>query len=160
MGARDNLRRLRIFVAVVAAIGLVQAVGAVVAAAGVDDAPSAGAQLAVAAGVALIGASTVAARSRFIRRPWKTDDLTELAVDYSTRIVVQVILALGAANIAYAGAILSGAPWIVAIGLVFFVAPMLSAVPTPRNVRRVQAELAAQGCPFDLVDSLRTGDTV
>jgi hypothetical protein len=160
MAGRDNLRRLRIFVAVIAVVGVVQAVGAVVAALGVDDEPSAGVQLAVAAGVAIIGASTVAARSRFLRRPWKTDNATSLAMDYSTRIVVQVILALGAANIAYAGAILSGAPWIVALGLVFFVVPLLSAVPTQRNVQRVQAELDALSCRFDLVESLRTSDTV
>ena len=103
-------------------------------AAGSVDAASSGVQLAVAAGVALVGASTVAARARFLRRPWRIDDEHSVAVDYSVRLIVQVTLALGAANVAYAGAILTGAPWMVAVGLVFFLPPLAAAVPSRRNM--------------------------
>jgi len=160
MTARDNLKRLRLFFWVVAVIGVGQAVGAFIAAQSADDAPSAGVQLAVAVGVGLVGASTVAARARFVRRPWRTDSASAVAIDYSMRLVVQVILALGAANIAYAGAILSGAPWIVMIGLVFFVVPLVPVVPSARNMSKVQAELDARGCRFDLAESLRATDSV
>jgi hypothetical protein len=160
MASRQHLRRITIFFWIVAVLGIGQAVGAFVAAQNLADRPSAGVQLAVAVGVGLIGASTVAARSRFVRRPWRIDSAESIAVDYSIRVVVQVILALGAANVAYAGAILSGASWIVVIGLVFFVAPLVSVVPSRRNLVRLQAELDAQGCSFDLVDSLGSTDTV
>lgn len=156
---RDNLRRLRIFAWFVCGLGLVQAVGAVFAARSVDPA-SAGVQLAVAVGVGLVGASTVAARASFLRRPWRTDDSHSLAVDYSVRLLVQVILALGAANVAYAGAILSGAPWMVVLGLVFFLPPLSAALPTERNLARVQTEVRGTGCPFDVVEAVRTGGTV
>ncbi len=159
MATRNNLRRLTIFVWFIGALGLLQAVGSVFAATSVDPA-SPGVQLAVAAGVALVGASTVAARSRFLRRPWRVDDEHAVAVDFSVRVIVQVILALGAANVAYAGAILTGAPWMVALGLVFFLPPLAAALPSRRNVRRVQTELADGGCGFDLVESLQSGDTV
>lgn len=154
------MRRLRLFVAVVGVVGLVQAVGGVIAALRIDEAASAGVQLAVAVGVGLVGASTVAARTRFLRRPWRTDDAQALALDYSTRVVVQVVLALGAANVAYAGAILTGATWIVVLGLVFFVPPVLAAAPSDRNLARVEAELQAQSSPLRLVDSLRARDSV
>jgi hypothetical protein len=156
---RDNLRRLRIFAWFIGALGLMQALGAVLAARTVDPA-SAGVQLAVAVGVGLVGASTVAARASFLRRPWKTHDAHALAVDYSVRLIVQVILALGAANIAFAGAILTGASWMVVLGLVFFVPPLAAALPTARNLARVQAEVRDAGCALDLVDALRTGGTV
>jgi hypothetical protein len=151
---------LQLFAWALAVIGLVQAVGAAFAAVNVDDPAPAGAQLAAAVGVALVGASTVAARGRFLRRAWRIDSPDTIAVDYSTRVVVQVILALGAANVAYAGAILTGAAWMVVIGLVFFVPPMAAALPTPRNLARTQAELDAQGCRFALVDCMRPTDTV
>jgi hypothetical protein len=160
MTGGKTLRRLRAFVWVVGVVGLVQAVGAVVAARSIEDPTSAAAQLGVAVGVGLVGASTVAARTRFVRRPWRVDDATALALDYSTRVVVQVILALGAANVAYAGAIITGAGWIIAIGLVFFVAPLVAAVPSTRNLARVEAELEAQGSRFRLLESLQSRDTV
>jgi hypothetical protein len=159
MTTRNNLRRLTIFVWFIGGLGLLQAVGSVFAARSVEPAAP-GVQLAVAAGVALVGASTVAARSRFLHRPWRTEEEHSVAVDYSVRLIVQVILALGAANVAYAGAILTGAPWMIAVGLVFFLPPLFAAVPSRRNVARVQSELAEAGCPFDLVESLRSGDTV
>ena len=155
-----TLRRLKMFVWVVGAVGLVQAVGAVLAARSIEDPTSAGVQLGVAVGVGLVGASTVAARTRFVRRPWRVDDPTALALDYSTRVVVQVILALGAANVAYAGAIVTGAGWIVAIGLVFFVAPLVAVLPTGRNLARVEGELHAQGSRFGLLESLQSRDSV
>jgi uncharacterized membrane protein len=159
VAARNNLRRLTIVVWFIGALGLLQAVGSVFAATSVDSATP-GVQLAVAAGVALVGASTVAARSRFLRRPWRVDDEHAVAVDFSVRVIVQVILALGAANVAYAGAILTGAPWMVVLGLVFFLPPLAAALPSGRNVRRVQTELADAGCELDLVESLQSGDTV
>jgi hypothetical protein len=157
MAARNNLRRLTIFVWFIGALGLLQAVGSVFAARSVDPAP-AGVQLAVAAGVALVGASTIAARSRFLRRPWRIDDEHSVAVDYSVRLMVQVILALGAANVAYAGAIVTGAPWMIGVGLVFFLPPLTAALPSRRNLRRVQVELVDAGCEFDLVESLQSDD--
>lgn len=160
MATRNNLCRLRVFVWIIGVVGVAQAAGAVVAAMSVDNPAPAGAQLAVAVGVALVGASTVAARTRFVRRPWRIDDPTSVAIDYASRVMVQVILALGAANIAFAAAIITGAPWIVAIGLVFFVAPLSAVVPTARNIGRAQTELDSQGCPFSLVESLQPRDTV
>jgi hypothetical protein len=159
MAPRNNLRRLTVFVWFIGGLGGLQAVGSVFAARSVEPA-AAGVQLAVAAGVALVGASTVAARSRFLRRPWRTGEEHEVAVDYSVRLIVQVVLALGAANVAYAGAILTGAPWMIAVGLVFFLPPLFAAVPNRRNLARVQTELADAGCGFDLIESLQSGDTV
>jgi hypothetical protein len=158
--SRDNLRRVRVFFVVVVVIGLVQAVAAAVIASSADDMAATGVQVAVAAGVALIGASTVAARNSFLRRPWNTESPGAVAVGYSVRVVIQLILALGAANVAFAGAIVTGAAWIVVLGLVFFVAPLLAAAPTARNLARTQAALDEAGCRFDLVDSLRSADTV
>ncbi len=106
------------------------------------------------------GASTVAARSRFLRRPWRIDDEHSVAVDYSVRLIVQVILALGAANVAYAGAILTGAPWMVGVGSRVLPAAVVRRRAEPAQPGRVQAELAEAGCRFDLVESLRSGDTV
>jgi hypothetical protein len=157
---RNQLRRLSVFVWLIVVVGLVQAVGAAFAAVNVDDPAAAGVQFAVAVGVALVGASTVAARIRFTRRPWRTDAADALIVDFSTRVVVQVILALGAANVAFAGAILTGAPWMVVVGLVFFLPPMAVVVPTKQNLARVQTELDAQGCRLDLVECLRPTDSV
>jgi hypothetical protein len=156
---RNTLRRLQIFAWFIVGLGLVQAVGAVFAAMSVDTA-GAGVQLAVAAGVGLVGASTVAARSRFLRRPWRLDDESTVAIDFAVRVLVQMILALGAANVAFAGAILTGAPWMVVIGLVFFLPPVVSALPTTRNLTRIQGELDAQGSPYQLVDALRAADSV
>jgi hypothetical protein len=160
MAGRDNLRRVRLFFGVVAGVGLVQAVAATVIAASADETAATGVQVAVAAGVALIGASTVAARNSFLRRPWNLDSREAVAVGYSVRVAIQLVLALGAANVAYAGAIIVGTPWIVVLGLVFFVAPLLAAAPTARNLERAQASLDAAGCRYDLVESLRSADTV
>jgi hypothetical protein len=157
--SRNTLRRLRIFAWFIAALGAVQAVGAAFAATRVEQA-GAGVQLAVAVGIGFVGASTVAARSRFLRRPWRFDDESALAIDFAVRVLVQLILALGAANVAYAGAILTGAPWMVVLGLVFFLPPVVAALPTSRNLARVQAELDEQGSPFELVDALRGADSV
>jgi hypothetical protein len=76
------------------------------------------------------------------------------------RVVIQLVLALGAANVEFAGAIVTGAPWIVVLGLVFFVAPLVAAAPTIRNLERAQAALDDLGCRYDLVESLRSADTV
>jgi hypothetical protein len=160
VAAHDNLRRVRWFFGVVVGIGLVQAVAAGAIASSSDQMASTGVQLAVAAGVALIGASTVAARSSFLRRPWNTASPAAVAVGYSMRVVIQLILALGAANVAFAGAIVTGAPWIVVLGLVFLVAPLVTAAPTKRNLARVQAALDDVGCRYDLVEALRSADTV
>jgi purine-cytosine permease-like protein len=156
---RDNLRRLRLFVWFIGVLGALQAVGALFAASSVDPA-TAGVQIAVAVGVALVGASTVAARSRFLRRPWRTEDEHAVVVDYSVRLIVQLVLALGAANVAYAGSILTGAAWMTVLGLVFFLPPLVAAAPSARNLGRVQRELTDAGCSFDLVEALRAGDTV
>lgn len=156
---RNTLRRLQIFAWFIIGLGLVQTAGAVFASMSVDAATP-GVQLAVAVGVGLVGASTVAARSRFLRRPWRFDDESTVAIDFAVRVLVQLILALGAANVGFAGAILTGAPWMVMLGLVFFVPPVVAALPTTRNVARIQGELDAQGSPYQLIDALRAADSV
>lgn len=160
METPKTLRRLKLFVVLVGVVGVAQAAGALLAARAVEDPASAGLQLAVAVGVGLVGASTVAARARFVRRPWRVEDPVALALDYASRVVVQVVLGLGAANIAYAGAILTGGGWIAVIGLVFLLPPLAAALPTVRNVGRVDRELAAQGSRIGVVEAFRARDSV
>jgi hypothetical protein len=153
--AGGQLRRLQLFVGLVLVVGVAQAIGAGVVAA-LDDSPATGGlQVAVALGVAVVGATALSARRRFLARPWGARDADDLVVAYAGRIVVLVVLALGSANVAYAGAIVVGAPWLVTIGLVLLVLPLAQTMPTARNLARIEAWLAAQGEPHQLAAALR-----
>lgn len=162
----NHLKRLRVFVWVVLVLGVAQAIGAAAVAASRDDPASGPVQLAVAVGVALVGASALGARRRMLDRPWRADTPEEVVYAYVGRLVVQVVLALGSATVAYAGALVTGGAWLVAIGLVLLVLPLAQAMPTDKHLARIQAWLSSHGVTHDLAAALRapgpgtTGGTV
>lgn len=151
----DYLKRLRAFVIIILVVGLVQGAAAVWVTVVREQRTGPLAQVAVAVAVALVGMSALAARRRMMERPWRVERADEVVYAYAGRLVVQVVLALGSATVAYAGAIVTGGAWLVAIGLVLLVLPLRQAMPTSANLARLQAWLAAQGCVVDLEAALR-----
>ena len=149
------LSRLRLFLALLVAVGAVETVAMVAVTVGDDEPASPAAQLAVAAAVALVGSATVLSRARFLRRPWNTASDDAIVAGFVARWVVQVTLAFGAMNVGFVGALVAGAWWIGLLGLIFFLAPLPRLLPTEANVRRVEADLAAGGTAVDLMGALR-----
>jgi hypothetical protein len=151
------LSRLRLFLALVVAVAAVETVAMVALTLGDDEPASAPAQFVVALAVALVGSATVLSRARFLHRPWNTATDDAVVAGFVARWVVQVVLAFGAMNVGFVGALLTGAWWIGVLGLVFFLAPLPRLLPTDANVRRVEADLAAGGTVVDLVAAVRRG---
>jgi hypothetical protein len=148
------LSRLRLFLALLVAVAVVETVAMVAVTLGDDEPAAPAAQLVVAAAVALVGSATVLTRARFLRRPWNTASDDAVVAGFVARWVVEVTLAFGAMNVGFVGALLTGAWWVGVLGLVFFLGPMPRLLPTEANVRRVEADLAARGTTVDLVAAL------
>jgi len=153
--ARDRIRQAWAWLVGATAFVAVETVAMVVVALGVEPPAPPGVQLLTAAGVAVVGSATVVARARFLRAPWRVDTEANLVAGYLARFAFQLVFAVGVANIGFAGAVITGAWWIAAAGLVFYVAPVLRIAPTSSNLATLQAGLDAQGCRLDLLTALR-----
>lgn len=109
-----------------------------------------------AVGVAVAGLVALGATRYFGARPLETGDASQLAGSYRTAFFLKISFAQFPLLLGFAGSFVTGAWWVILVGLAFSLAGFAMAAPTSGNLAREQNRLRSEGSSLDLVAALVT----
>ncbi len=105
--------------------------------------------------VPVAGAASWAAAGALARLRLDCMDSARLAASYRARFFLRLAVSEVAALLGFVGAFVASRWWLYWLGAAFTLTVFVRAAPTQERLAADQQALAAQGCPYDLVEALR-----